>query len=104
MPTQEAFQKAESAEIKLGGCCIIVGSSEYYCKDCENEWNKEQAIDAEYAKIKRLKASVGGYFGGYYKVDFNLTTLQVSWSHWGEGEEETIQKSIGSATAKKFIE
>jgi hypothetical protein len=104
MPTHEAFQKAEAGEIKLGGCCVIVGGPEYYCKDCENQWNKEQAVNAEYAKIKGLKASVGGYFGGYYNVEVNLTNLQASWSHWVGEEEETIQKSIKSATAKKFIE
>lgn len=65
MPTKEVFQKAEAGEIKLGGCRKIVGGPEYYCKDCESEWNKEQAVDAAYHKIKGLKASVGGYFEGY---------------------------------------
>ncbi|MEK5428811.1 hypothetical protein [Cytobacillus sp. FSL R7-0680] len=104
MPTQEALQKADAGEIKLGGCCIIVGGPEYFCKDCENEWNREQAVDAEYAKINGIKASVGGYFEGYYNVEVNLTTHQVSWNFWVGGEEETIQKAIRPATAKKFIE
>lgn len=103
MPTQGAFQKAEAEEIKLGGCCIIVGGPEYTCEDCEHEWNKEEVLEAAYDKIKGLKASVGGYFEGYYNVDVNLSTLQVSWGFW-VGGEETIQKTIRPTTAKKFIE
>ena len=104
MPIQEAFEKAEAGEIKLDGCCIIVGGPEYYCKDCEHEWNKEEAVEAAYDKIKGFKASVGGYFEGYYNVEVNLSTLKVSWSHWIGGEEESIQKIVRPKTAKKFIE
>jgi len=104
MPTQEAFKKAEAGEIKLGGCCIIIGGPEYYCKDCKNEWSKEQASDAEYAKIKGIKATVGGFFGGYYNVDINLTSLQISWSRSLGGEVESIQKTIRPTTATNFIE
>ncbi len=104
MPTYESFRKAEAGEIKLGGYCIIVDGPEYSCKDCEHEWNKEEALEAAYDKIKGLKASFGGYFEGYYNVEINLTTYQVLWSRWGGGEEETIQKIIRPATAKKFIE
>jgi len=53
MPSHELFQEAEAGKVKLGGCCIIEGGPEYFCKDCENEWNKEQAIDAAYGKIKK---------------------------------------------------
>ncbi|QQZ09019.1 hypothetical protein [Heyndrickxia vini] len=104
MPTQEAFHKAEAGEIKLGGCCIIVGGPEYSCKDCEHEWNKEEALEASYDKIKGLKASVGGYFEGYYNIEVNLSPLLVSWSHWVGGGEESIQKTLYPTTAKKFIE
>ena len=51
-------------EIKLGGCCIKGNNSEYYCKDCEYEWNKQQAIDYAYNKIESLIASVGGVDNG----------------------------------------
>lgn len=103
-PTQEIFQQAEADEIKLGGCCIIEGGPEYFCKECENEWNKAQAVDTGYEKIKGLKVSVGGYFEGYYNVEVDLTTHQVSWSFWVGGEDEKIQKTIRPSTAKKFIE
>lgn len=104
MPTHEAIEQAEAGKIRLGGCCVTVGGPEYYCKDCENEWNKEQVVNAEYAKIKGIKASVGGYFGGYYNVEVNLTTLKILWSQWVGEEEETIQKTIHLTTAKKIIE
>ena len=104
MPTQEASQKAEAGEIKLGGCCLIVGGPEYFCKDCDHEWNREEALVAAYDKIKGLKVAVGGFFNGYNNVDVNLSTLQVSWSHSLYGEEETTQKSLSPATAEKFIE
>ncbi|WP_075979941.1 hypothetical protein [Bacillus massilinigeriensis] len=104
MPTHEVFQKAEAGEIKLGGCSILVGGPEYYCKECEHEWNKEDALEAAYDKIKGLKASVGGYFEGYYNVDINLTTNQFLWSHSIGAEEESIQKSLTPTTVKKFIE
>ncbi len=63
-------------------------------KDCGHEWNKEQAVDAAYAQIKGLKASVGGYFGGYYDVFIDFTTGRVTWTHWDGGEEINHHKTI----------
>ncbi len=103
MPTYEAFEKAEAGEIKLGGCCIIEGAPDYYCKDCECEWSRQQAIDHAYGKIKALRASVGGYFGGYYNVEIDLIRRKVTWSHWGSGIEEPVQKTIRSGTAKELL-
>lgn len=40
MPTHDAFLMAEEGKIKLGGCCITDSDPEYYCKDCENEWDR----------------------------------------------------------------
>lgn len=105
MPSYELFQEAEVGKVKLGGCCITEGASEYFCKDCEHEWNRGDAIDAAYGKIKTIKASVGGYFGGYYNVDIDLLNLKTTWNHWGGGdEEETVHKTIRTVTAKKFTE
>ena len=64
MPTHEAILMAEEGKIKLGGCCITGNDPEYYCKDCENEWDRQTAIDNVYNEIRGIKASVGGYFGG----------------------------------------
>lgn len=61
-------------------------------------------MNTGYSQIKGLKASVGGFFGGYYNVEVNLTTLQVSWSFWQGGQQESFEKTIRPATAKKFLE
>lgn len=103
LPTPEAFQKEEAGEIKLGGCCIMIGGPEYYCNVCQHEWNKDEAIDAAYNKIKGIKASIGGFFEGYINVDIHLSTLQFSWSRQFGDEEEKIQQSISATAAKKFI-
>ena len=104
-PSHKLFIDAEAGRVKLGGCCIFESSPEYFCKDCEHEWDQEQAIDAAYKKITGIRASVGGYFGGYYKVKIDLVNLKTRWSHGGGGElEETIRKTIRESTANKFVE
>ncbi len=55
MPGFKLFQEAEAGKVKLGGCCIVEGSPEYYCKDCNNEWNREQLLDIAYGQIKEIK-------------------------------------------------
>ncbi|MCD8502748.1 MAG: hypothetical protein LRY71_15145 [Bacillaceae bacterium] len=105
MPTHEAIEQAEAGKIKLGGCCVIVGGPEYYCNDCENEWNKKQATEAAYERIKGLKASVGGYFGGSYSVEVDLTTGSISWHYWDRGKVVDMEfKTTKEATVKKIIE
>ena len=59
----------------------------------------------QYEQIQKIETYVGGYFGGYYRVEIDLEHNLVSWTHGGEGEiEETVHRNIRSATAKKFIE
>lgn len=100
-----SLQEAEAGKVKLGGYSIIEGGPEHFCEDCNNEWNQEQAIDSAYSKIIAIKASVGGYFGGYYNVEIELNNLKTTWTHGGHGkEEETIHKKIRAATATRFIE
>lgn len=104
MPTHEAFLKAEAGEIKLGGCCITDSDPEYYCKDCEHEWDKQQAIDYAYNQMELLIASVGGYFGGYYEVEINLKSRELTWKHFAGGNEESYRKVFRNTTADKLIE
>lgn len=103
MPSFKLFQEAEAGKVKLGGCCIIEGGPEYYCKDCKNEWNREQVLDIIYGQIKGLKASVGGYFGGYYHVDIDLKNLKTTWLFKEGGSEKTSTRSIRNKTAEEFI-
>jgi len=104
MPTHEAFQMAEEGKIKLGGCCITDSDPEYYCKDCENEWGRQIAIDSAYNEIKGIKASVGGYFGGYYQVDIDFDSRKLKWSHLGAGAEDCYEKKIRQNTLDKCID
>jgi len=105
LPGPELFKKAEAGKVKLGGCCIEDNFPEYYCNDCEHEWNKKEVIDNEYSKIKGIKASVGGYFGPSYLVVIDLEGLNTNWIHWEEGKEiETYQKKITVETAASFID
>ena len=49
---------------------------------------------SQYEKIKKIEASVGGYFGGFYQVEVDLENNSVSWTHGGEGElEETVHRN-----------
>lgn len=104
MPTHEAFLEAEEGKIKLGGCCISLNDPEYFCKECEHEWDKEQAVDYAYNQIELIIASVGGYFGGYYEVEINLKSRELTWKHYGGGYEDSYRKTIRSRTADKFLE
>ena len=104
-PSLDMIKEESAGEIWLGGCCTTANDPEYYCKDCEYEWNRDQAIDATYSKIKAIKASVGGYFGGYYDVYIDLITRKVTWLHGGCGQIGLpIHKTIRTATATRFVD
>lgn len=55
MPSYELLEETEAGKVRLGGCCAMEGDPEYFCKDCENEWNREQAIDQAYFRHRRYK-------------------------------------------------
>ncbi|MDA8226311.1 MAG: hypothetical protein M0T74_01135 [Desulfitobacterium hafniense] len=52
MPSNELYQEAQVGKVKLGGCLLDPSNPEYVCKDCEHEWNRVQAVDEAYRKIK----------------------------------------------------
>ncbi|PFG04554.1 hypothetical protein [Bacillus sp. es.034] len=93
------YPNQENEKFKLGGCYALVGGPEFYCKHCENQWNREEAIKAEYDKVSRLKASVGGFFGNSYMIDIQLDQFQLSWNQQNEDGETAIRKSIRRKTA-----
>ena len=105
LPGAELFKQAEAGKVKLGGCCVEDDSPEYYCNDCDHEWNKEEITDKAYKQISGIKASVGGYFGPSYLVVIDLEGLNTNWIHWEEGKEiETYQKKITVEAAASFID
>lgn len=60
-------------------------------------------LDIAYGQIRGLKASVVGYFGGYYHVTIDLTNLKTMWLFKEGGSEETSTRSIRNKTAEEFI-
>ena len=104
MPTHEVFLMAEEGKIKLGGCCVTDLDPEYFCKNCEHEWDKQEAIDHAYNLIKGIKSSVGGYFGGYYEVEIDFNTRKLTWNHLGAGSGDFFDKVLRQSSLDKFIE
>ena len=51
MPSYDLFEAAQAGKVKLGGCVITEDNPDYCCKNCEHEWNKEQAVEAAYSRI-----------------------------------------------------
>ena len=104
MPTDEIFLMSEERRIKLGGCCITGSDPEYYCKDCENEWGKQDAIKHVYNQIKGIKASVGGYLGGHYGVEIDFVGRSLTWSTPLSSIENNYEKTIRQSSINRFIE
>ena len=103
MPNYELFKQAEAGEIKLGGCIITDGNLEYFCKDCEHEWNREEATNVAYSKIKTIKATVGGYSGGYNDVTIDLINCRTRWNS-SINIEDLKEKSIDKFEVDAFVE
>ncbi len=55
-------------------------------------------------EIKGIRASVGGYFGGYYEVDIDFQSRKLKWDHLSIGAEEHYEKTIKQITLDKFID
>ncbi|MBG0764025.1 MAG: hypothetical protein H0S78_03905 [Tissierellales bacterium] len=60
-------------------------------KELKNDL-KDNSEGLGYNDIKNLKASVGGFFGGYYSVDLNFESRQLKWRLQGAGNEEYYEK------------
>lgn len=104
-PSRAVFAKAEAGLIRLGEGCADPDSPEFFCSDCEYEWNREQAVDAAYSRIERLFASAGRSSGGIYRVEIDFVHPSFTWSHEGDDlENEEIHKSIREVTSSQFAD
>ncbi|MGP6145722.1 hypothetical protein [Jeotgalibaca sp. A122] len=65
--------------------------------------NKELSNIDAYSEIRNLKASVGGYFGGYYEMEIHFDSKELKWEHRGDGEVDYYAKTIRQNTSDKFI-
>lgn len=99
------YRKAEAGIIKLGDGDEEVDSPEYFCNDCEYEWNREQAVDAAYCGIKALKVSVSENSGSYFNLDLDFVHPAYICRHGGEGSDsEEIHKPIRESEASRFAD
>jgi len=56
----------KEGKVKLERYCVAEGDSKYHCKSCNYEWDKDQAIDKAYRRIREIKASFGDFFWSSY--------------------------------------
>ena len=80
MPTSELYEEYLKGKVVLGGCCVVEGGPEYFCKDCNYEWNKDEVIDNAYGSISNIKAYVGGFFGPNYEVELDFENNKLIWN------------------------
>lgn len=79
LPTYDAYLAAQAGKFKLGGCCIKGDSPNYYCKDCENEWNWRQAVESAHQKIKFIKVCTFENTAPAYSVEMDVVQHTISW-------------------------
>lgn len=81
-PSGEGIMLEAAGKVKLGGCLIdIEYSPEYHCNNCENQWDKEEAIYYAYEKIKKINISIGGFHQGHQSLSIDLKTGEIIYSH-----------------------
>lgn len=103
-PSSEMFELQNEGKVMLGGCCLSEHSPQYHCKDCGNQWNREDSIEHEYNKIRGIRAHSGGYWGGYYDVEIDFKSRRLKWSHKGSGHNEEYEKVIRQSSLDKLKE
>ncbi|MEA4826901.1 MAG: hypothetical protein VB130_09740 [Clostridium sp.] len=101
-PGPGLLEEVEQGKIIFGGCCVSDEAPEYACSDCNKQWSKKEVVDAAYKSIRRIRASVGGYFAPSYNVSVDLVDMKTTWE---EGFQEELQhiKKISKAEAEDFI-
>jgi hypothetical protein len=57
-----------------------------------------------YDEITGIKASVGGYFGGYIDAEIDLKHSKVNWQHHGNGDTKTLSRFFKECEGERFIE
>ena len=108
-PSYELFLEAEAGKVKLGGCCVPIDGPDYFCQDCKHKWNRKQAVEAAYAKIKAIRAYAGGYFGSSFNVEIDLVNRKTTLSRWSREPveittEDYLSRAIRKSTVDKFVE
>lgn len=105
-PSSALAQAEKDGKVILGGCEVSAGAPHYHCKDCGHEWNKIQAIDYAYRKIKTICAYVGGHRGPNYDVEIDLVKHQFSWRGDKNGRKlpAKLQEPITQYSPEQLID
>lgn len=104
LPSYELMEEARQGKVQLGGCIVMEGCPEYFCKDCEHKWNREQIIDQTYNEINIIKVSVGGFFGPQYDIELNLRDNQLIWNGMEDGFRDSLIKAMNEEEMKMIIQ
>jgi hypothetical protein len=106
MPSYELYEEAEQGKVALGGCCIMEDAPQYFCKDCNYKWNKNEVIDNVYRSISNIKVYVGGYFGPCYEVELDFENKQLIWIKKANLDEieDSVKKAIDLDEYDNIIE
>lgn len=101
----DGLPAAEAGQTKGDVGCSIGSESEYCCQNCQCEWDRQTVIDNAYAEIQGIRASVGGYFGGFYDVEIDFQTRELKWRHsGGDDDENDYNRTFSQASLNTFIE
>ena len=94
MPTMEAFAMYERGEIKLGGCYITGEDPQYYCRECENEWDREAAIKHAYREIRGIKVTIHNYSQNNLEITIDFENGNAKWIHHGSDEKRVGEQRL----------
>ena len=100
-PSGDMIMQEAVGKIKLGGCIITGIDPEYFCNNCEREWDKEEAIEHAYEKIKEIKISIGGYHQGFQELHINLENGKVFYE-FSLKEEEKLSTTLSPELLEVF--
>ena len=103
-PGRVLYAKAEAGLIRIGDGPEEPDSPEYYCNDCEYEWNRAQAVDAAYCSIKSIKVSVSDQTDRIFSAEIDLVHPGIIWNSVSSAIEEAFHKTISEITASQFAD
>lgn len=101
-PSIELIKRYEEGKVKLGGCCIEPDSPVFYCKDCENEWTKQQAIDAFYSYINTIELQIGGCFSLTEIITINMKEKHILYQIGRSDDDEPFSYPLKGENLSKI--
>lgn len=75
-------------------------SPEYYCKDCQNEWNSNDSINIAYSRVKNIKLL---YKNGKLNLKINVDLKSGTLKYSKMFKAESTQKHLNSDEVDTLI-